>query len=1164
MLKKLTCAAVLLITLLSVCFRTSFVACADNEADKTALRYALQIAETMEEADYTAASYQQLHTLYQTWSAAFDTLDSQIEIDTATAQLLEAVNALTPYLTLKTEANIDSVDITVNYQGQTTTDSTCSLVYGTMVTVTAPETNGYWFAGWLETVSKRILSDEAQYTFPVSVNTSLRALYFKEGDAALLFGTEGGCVLGIAEKSPEEWATVTDLSVFAPDVPYHYGYTNGRWDIPSDTLASLIAGEFIFVYPVYDETESNLPAISAPADDTIRLELHYQYDATAKVGSFIMNADLPDGVIPESIGTLFYYKKAASFDPTQFYVNNNNKMLVSQFDSLTDEIYITNMKKMTATYNWAVRGYATYYENGELKTVYSNQVNIVRTADIHDYRHTDAVAPTCTTEGYTDSEACFICGDVTAERTVIPALGHDYTSAVTQPTCTENGYITYTCTRCGDTRIVAPEWSEEAGEYTHPELLATGHRYEITTVTTPATLSDIGEAEAVCTVCGAQTQEPYYIATGSCGEVVTYSFDHRTGTLTLSGNGAMTDYESPSSSPFYQMTNLEHLVTENGVTRIGDSAFYGCNALSDIALADSVTDIGNRTFYSCASLAEAALGSGLTTIDYFAFYGCALTEVTFPASLQTIGNDAFSHCNALTQVTLPGTLHTVGSSAFTYCEALQSVVIEAGIDTMGSAVFSNCTALSDVTLANGVTIIESNTFDGCSSLSNVQLPDSLFLIGNQAFKGCTSLSALSLPHRLATIEAGAFVGCTGLTELTLPVSLTTIGNTAFADCVNLTTQLPSQLQSLGSEAFRNCLALTTITIPDTLTNLANSVFNGCSGLTSVTLSETLTSIGNYSFYHCSALNAIAIPAATEAIGNNAFTGCSGLTSITVDSDNTVYDSRGGCQAIIETATDRLIIGCRNTVIPNGVTRLENYAFSGNTALTAIVIPSSVTAIGTHVFDGCTALTAVTVPDNVTTLGEYTFSGCTSLESITLPSQLKTVSKGLLSGCTALEAVTIPTTVKTIEAYAVQGCSSLTALSLPDGITSLGSSAFADCIQLQSVNIPSGISSLPSRAFSNCAALTGITIPGNIRSIGTYAFSGCSSLTAVDLPNTVTTLSIGAFRDCSSLGHIYIRNLGCKIGQNATTIPEQTVIHSYLSSTAKTYADTYGRSFQTLT
>lgn len=1164
MRKKILSPVITLILLLSVLFGAASFAYADNETDNSALLAALRIAETMDENDYTADSFQALHNLYLTYAASADTLDSQEAIDEATTALLEAVNTLTPYLTLTTEADADSASITIQVDDTTTTDSICRLVYGTTVTVTAPEVDGYWFAGWLETVSKRFFSDEACYTFPLTVNTSLRAIYIKDGYAPLAFGTEGGCVVSLIEKKPEEWAAVDDLAALAPAVPYHYGYTNGRWDIPPEALRELTDGEFVFITPIYDEAESDLPSITAPAEDTIRLELHYRYDAAEKVGSFIMNAARPQGMYPESIGMLFYYGKASEFDPTQFYVNNNNKMMVSQFDFLGEDIYITNMRKMTSQRNWAVRGFATYYDdNGELKTIYSDQVNIVRTKDIHDYRTSAAVAPTCTEDGHTASEYCFICGDVVTPQETIPATGHDYTEAVTPPTCTESGAITYTCTRCEDTKTVGPEWDSATESYTHPELLPTGHDFVMSEVVTPATLSETGVAEMVCSLCGSKQQEPLYVATGSCGDTVTYTFDHRDGTLTISGNGAMTNYESKSDSPFYQMDNLQSLIVESGVTAIGDCAFSECHALNEITLGNTVTTIGNRAFYGCSSLTTANLNAGLTDIDYYAFYGCGLTSLSLPSSLRNISNYVFSHCNSLTDVTLPGTLGIVSSSAFSGCEALASVTIGAGIDTLESGVFTNCKALSSVTLESGVAYVPDNSFSGCTALTDVQLPNSLVVIGNQAFKDCTALTAITLPSRLYSIDSAAFRGCTSLQSITFPDSLVSIGDSAFADCGSLNTQLPSRLQTLGTEAFRNCSGLTNLIIPNTLTTISNNAFNGCSGITSISLPDTLTAIGNYSFCNCSALTALTLPAATESIGTNAFAGCGALSSISVDSANAVYDSRNQCNAILETATDKLIVGSCSTVIPDGVTAIADYAFSSNAALTAITIPATVTAIGNHVFDGCSSLTTVSIPDSVTTMGDYTFTGCTALQQATLPSTLTRIPKYAFSGCSALNDITLPDSITTVDQYAFEDCSSLTDINLPSTVTTLGSFAFSGCSQLQSIRLPGGITTIPARTFNNCSSLNNVTIPAGVRTIGTYAFAGCTGITVMELPNTVTTLSNYAFKDCTGLTDIYIHNIGCKIGQNAATIPTQTVIHGLLSSTAKTYADKFGRSFSTL-
>jgi hypothetical protein len=104
----------------------------------------------------------------------------------------------------------------------------------------------------------------------------------------------------------------------------------------------------------------------------------------------------------------------------------------------------------------------------------------------------------------------------------------------------------------------------------------------------------------------------------------------------------------------------------------------------------------------------------------------------------------------------------------------------------------------------------------------------------------------------------------------------------------------------------------------------------------------------------------------------AFSGCSGLTSIVVESGNTVYDSRNNCNAVIETKTNKLVVGCQNTVVPTTVTRIGELAFYECSSLKSIIIPNSVETIGESAFYGCTGLVSVTIPSSVTTIEEYAF------------------------------------------------------------------------------------------------------------------------------------------------------------------------------------------------
>ena len=145
------------------------------------------------------------------------------------------------------------------------------------------------------------------------------------------------------------------------------------------------------------------------------------------------------------------------------------------------------------------------------------------------------------------------------------------------------------------------------------------------------------------------------------------------------------------------------------------------------------------------------------------------------------------------------------------------------------------------------------------------------------------------------------------------------------------------------------LKLSSVSLPSTILTIGNFAFYGCSGLTSITIPNTVTSIGKQAFQDCSGLSSITIPNRVTSIGNYAFSGCSGLTSITVSSGNTKYDSRNNCNAIIETSSNKLIFGCKNTVIPNNVTSIGSKAFYYCSGLTSITIPNGVTSIGTNAF-----------------------------------------------------------------------------------------------------------------------------------------------------------------------------------------------------------------------
>ena len=422
-------------------------------------------------------------------------------------------------------------------------------------------------------------------------------------------------------------------------------------------------------------------------------------------------------------------------------------------------------------------------------------------------------------------------------------------------------------------------------------------------------------------------------------------------------------------------------------------------------------------------------------------------------------------------------------------------------------------------------------------------------------RGCTGLTSIS---------SGAFEGCESLINVDL------------GGCTSLTT--------IGDSAFQECSGLTSITIPASVTSIGEYAFQDCYGLTSVDLSKctSLTSIEDGAFSCCESLTNITIPASVTSIGEYAFEYCIGLTSIVVESGNPVYDSRNNCNALIETSTNTLIQGCNNTVIPNDITSIGEYAFSYCESLTSIDLSSctSLRTTGDYAFSCCYDLTSITLPSSLTTIGERAFQDCYGLTSVDL------------SKCTSLTS---------IGSYAFYGCDKLTSIEIPASVTKIGCSVFTYCSILTSLtfkssdtwcrgtpteqnnmsggtqytiiagedytsifldntiqdydywyklpaNLPSdwmaydsatssyyvtnGTSTLPADLVIPAIYNDGTNGEHYITSIGESAFYECGGLTSITLPSSVTSIGEYAFYYCSGLTSITLPSSVTSIGNYA--------------------------------
>ena len=282
--------------------------------------------------------------------------------------------------------------------------------------------------------------------------------------------------------------------------------------------------------------------------------------------------------------------------------------------------------------------------------------------------------------------------------------------------------------------------------------------------------------------------------------------------------------------------------------------------------------------------------------------------------------------------------------------------------------------------------------DGNNSIKSVSIPNSVTTIGECAFMGCCNLEAINIPNSVKSIGDEAFRMCQNMKSATIGNGVKDFGACLFMKCEKLTSvTIADGATTIGDACFNDCIELVSATIPNSVKNIGQYAFYDCKNLEVIDLPNELTSIGQCAFYGCIKASSIAIPSNVKTIGRYAFAFCHNLSSITVDKDNQYFNSQNNCNAIIETATDKLLIGCRTTVIPDGVEKIGNGAFYGCIYLPTITLPSSVTTVENLAFANCFFMSAITV-QNTTPPGSYADAFVNMNATLFVPYSSKTVYK----------------------------------------------------------------------------------------------------------------------------------------------------------------------------
>lgn len=262
---------------------------------------------------------------------------------------------------------------------------------------------------------------------------------------------------------------------------------------------------------------------------------------------------------------------------------------------------------------------------------------------------------------------------------------------------------------------------------------------------------------------------------------------------------------------------------------------------------------------------------------------------------------------------------------------------------------------------------------------------------------------------------------------------------------------------------------------------------------------SVTSIGTDAFSGCRGLTSVTIPRYITSIGWCAFKNCDGLTSVYYNGDIAEWCGISFASQPLTYAHNLYINNqlVTDLVIPETITEIKSYAFSGASCLTSVTIPNSITSIGYKAFAKCYGLPTVTIPSSVTSIGDEAFVDCIRLTTVNFNA----------TNCASMYLVW-------------DGCTALMTLNIGNNVTNIPDFAFEDCSELTSVVIPNSVNVIGECAFAYCTSMTSLTIGNSVTSIGIYAFIGCWRLTSLTIPNSVTNIGEMAFYNCSNITAIY--------------------------------------------
>lgn len=749
----------------------------------------------------------------------------------------------------------------------------------------------------------------------------------------------------------------------------------------------------------------------------------------------------------------------------------------------------------------------------------------------HEYTDEVTKQPTCTETGIR-TYTCTMCGQSYTEE--VPALGHDYHSEVTVPaTCTEKGELTYTCSRC---------------DSTYTEEIVSHHEYE-EVITTAATCTTDGQKTLTCSVCGDSKTEVIPATGHSYKETVIPATCTEAGTTIHKCEHCGDTYEEEIPATGH---NYVASITKQATCEEDGIKTFTCSRCSD-SYTETINAYGHY-FTSSTIVKEATCSEpGIKSSKCFRCGKTVNEEIPKLEHDPVFAADEANHwtqCSHCGEILVPKVTHTFIETEGDYiCKdcgysdsSLYYQVDSNGVLTpKDKSVLPSVVRIPSNINGQAVTAIGDQAFTGCTGITTLFISKGIVTIGTDAFSGCSALAMVSLPDDLKEINRGAFWECIKLKSITFPDSLNRIGDYAFYGSGILSVEIPENLTSVGCSIFDSS-SLQTLIIPASIDKVYEGFSYNCQQLTSISYGGTVSEWYQLEKGKGWREN---VPATTVTCSDGS-----------VELGNYEVDSEGKLNVI-----DKTLIGSVFEVpsIVDGktVTGLSSECLKFCDNLETLILPETVTSLGFYSLWDCNNLQSIEGFENITLidypfLGEFPYLETLYAPNVKnwyggVPKHVKslTISNKLeelpsMAGCEQLSEIVFLGTVAEWNRYEkINGWHRgvpATYVECSDGnvditqVLSIKADGTLSCYDSSELpanyEIPSEVNGITVKALDNSFLsdsnnFESIVVPEGVTKIGDNSFGSCHNLRMITLPSTITQLGAAALKACEKLESVVI-------------------------------------------